>query len=691
MKSKFILFILAFVTLLGAQAQVDRSKMPEPGPTPTINLGKPYTFKLDNGLTVLVVEDHKLPRVSVSISIDNPPYPEKDKAGLSSLVSAMLGNGTKNMSKEAFNEEVDYMGATIFFGSESAFAQGLSKYTPRIIELLADGALNPLFTEEDLETEKKKLIENIKSGENSAAAVASRVRNVLAYGTNHPYGEYITEETVNNITLDDIKNHYSNFFVPSNAYMVISGDVTTEAAKKLIEENFGSWLPGKAPAVSLPKVEDAQYRQINFVDMPNAVQSELAVMNTVNLKMADEDHHAALVANYILGGAFGSYLNMNLREKHGFTYGARSSLGRNKNSTTTFRATTKVRNAVTDSAVVEMLKEIKRIRVEPVSDEDLANAKAKFLGNFIMALENPRTVADYAINIKTENLPEDFYKNFIAKINAVTKEDVQRVANKYFKLDKARIVVVGKGKDVLEGLENITFEGKKIPVLYFDKYGNPVERPDYTSTMPEGVTAKDVLQKYIDAIGGTEKLIGVNTLSVKAEGSMQGMTLNLEIKNTKDNKFYQNVLMMGNSVSKQVFDGEKGYMVAQGQKIELKEEQINDIKASAAPFPELNLLSSDAISLEGVEDVNGKKSYAVKISDKVTLYFDVESGLKTQQVTTVKMQGMEMKQALRYDNYKEVSGILFPFAYIQSMGPQNIEFTVTEIQVNEGVTEEDFK
>ena len=189
---------------------------------------------------------------------------------------------------------------------------------------------------------------------------------------------------------------------------------------------------------------NVQFTQINFVDMPNAVQSNISLTNNVELKMNDADYHSVLIANKILGGGFGSYLNMNLREEHGYTYGARSSVGTSRYNASRFTAGAAVRNAVTDSAVVETLKEIKRIKTEPVDAKDLANAKAKYVGDFVLALERPQTIARYALNIKLNNLPSDFYTTYLEKINAVTVEDVTRVANKYFKTENARIVVVGK-------------------------------------------------------------------------------------------------------------------------------------------------------------------------------------------------------------------------------------------------------
>ncbi|HTO35301.1 MAG TPA: insulinase family protein, partial [Flavobacterium sp.] len=186
----------------------DRS-MPKPGPAPKINIGKPQTFELPNGLKVLVVENHKLPRVSYNLTIDNAPYAEGDKKGVSDMVGSLMGNGTKTISKEDFNEEVDFLGASINFSSNGAYASGLSKYSKRIMELLADGALNPLFTQEEFNKEKDRFVEGLKSQEKSVQSVASRVRGVLTYGKSHPNGEYVSEETLNNINLQDIVQNYT--------------------------------------------------------------------------------------------------------------------------------------------------------------------------------------------------------------------------------------------------------------------------------------------------------------------------------------------------------------------------------------------------------------------------------------------------------------------------------------------------
>lgn len=688
---KIIAFTVLSLFLTVSYAQIDRTQPPKPGPAPKINLEEPNTFELKNGLKVMVVENKKLPRVRIQLEIDNPPVLQGEKAGVSDLMASMLGNGSTTIAKDDFNEEVDFLGANISFGATSAFASSLSKYFPRILEMMADAAINPNFTEEEFEKEKAKLITGLKTEENDVSSIAYRAQAALAYGKNHPYGEITSEETVNNVTLFDVEQYYRKNFVSANAYLVVIGDVEFDNVKELVTEAFTPWTRAVPPTYSYSDPSDAQYTQINFVDMPNAVQSEVTVQNLVNLKMKDEDYLPALVANQILGGGGEGRLFLNLREDKGYTYGSYSSIRTDKYEPVRFTAEAQVRNMVTDSSVVEILKEIERIKTEPVTAEELKNTKAKYTGRFVMALERPETVANYALNIEKEGLSKDFYKTYLERINAITVEDVQKAAQKYFNTNNARVVIAGKGSEVIENLEKIAFNGKKVPVLYYDKNINKTEKPDYSSSVPEGMTAENVLEKYLEAIGGKAELEAVESYAMLAEAEMQGMKLEMEMKKTTKDQFMSDVRMMGNSVQKQVIDGDKGYMMMQGQRKDLTDEELKALKEESAAFPELNYLIAGDISLEGTEAVGDKKAYKLKITDEKTVFYDVETGLKIQEVNLQEMQGQTIQQTTVLDDYREVSGILFPYKLSQTMGPQKFDFIVKEIKVNEGVTPSDFE
>ncbi|PKD21887.1 peptidase M16 [Salegentibacter salinarum] len=678
------LFIACFLTT-AALAQVDRSKQPEAGPAPKINLGQPDEFTLDNGLKVLVVENHKLPRVSASLIIDNKPHAE-EKPATADLVSSLMGTGSENMSKDDFNEEIDFLGANINFGAERVYASSLSKFFPRVMELMAEGALRPKFTQEEFDAEKNKQIESLKSINKDVGSIANRVSSALAYGANHPYGEFATVENTEKVGLEDIEKFYNSYFKPANAYLVVVGDVETSEVKDLVEKNFGSWEAGSPNEQDLPEVTNVDETQINLVDMPNAVQSELILQNTIDLEMSDEDYFPVLVANQILGGSFGSYLNMNLREDKGYTYGARTSTGADKYASR-FVAQASVRNAVTDSAIVESLKEIKRIKTEPVDAEMLENAKSKFAGDFVLRLEQPSTIANYALNIKTNDLDDNFYETFLEKINAVAAEDIQRVANKYYRTDNMRIVVAGKASEIAENLEKIEFDGKTIPVKYYNKLGEEVEKHQ-AKEVDASVTVEKVYSDYIEAIGGRDAVEKVESVVMKAKASVQGMALNLTLKRTTDSKLNQEVSVGGNVMSKQVFDGESGFVMAQGQKIPYTEDQIKTARIDANPFPELEV--GDA-TLEGIESVEGTDAYVVALSNNYKAYYNVDSGLKMQTVQTISQAGQTMSIPTGYSDYQEVEGVKFPFKMTQAAGPQTFEFDITEILVNEGVSAEDFQ
>lgn len=663
------------------QAQ-DRPQ-PKPGPAPIINIGKPETFELKNGLKVMVVENHKLPRVSYNLTLDNAPYAEGDKKGVADITSALIGSGTKKMSKDVFNEEVDFLGANIGFSANGAYASGLSKYSDRILELMADGALNSVFTQEEFDKEKAKLIEGLKTQEKSVQAVASRVEDVLVFGKNHPNGEYLTEEGINKVTLNDAILNYNTYYVPANAYLVVIGDVKFKDVKKAVEKYFGSWKKASAPVVTYSDPKDVQYTQINFVDMPNAVQSEIALVNVSNLKMTDKDYFAVLLANQVIGGDFNSYLNMNLREAHGWTYGARSSI-RGDKYVGKFKSNTQVRNAVTDSAVVEFFKELKKIRTEKVDPEMLKNVKAGYVGNFVMQIQKPGTVARYALLTRTQGLPADFYENYIKNINAVTADDILRVANKYFLADNTRVIITGKGSDVLPGLEKLG-----IPMFYFDKFGNPVEKPVAKKEIPAGITTKTVFENYIKAVGGDKNAKAVKTIFSTLTGNVQGIAVTMTRKSSASGKKADEVTGMGQTLSKEVFDGTKGYESAQGQKQDYDAAKIADAKFYATPFPELTLASKPGIALSGIESIDGKEAYAIK-DGKKTLYYDVKTGLKIAESNVEEVQGQQMTQVVTFSDYKDVKGVKVPFKTVLNVGIE-IELTASDVKINEGVSETDFK
>ncbi|MEM0574872.1 insulinase family protein [Flavobacterium polysaccharolyticum] len=682
MKNISILLTLFFVTGI---MQAQNRPQPKPGPSPMVQIKKPQSFVLKNGLKVMVVENHKLPRVSFNLTLDNPPFAEGNKKGVDDLTSSLIGNGSQKTPKDVFNEEIDFLGANINFSSQGASASALSKYSGRVLELLAEGSLFPLFTQEEFDKDKAKMIEGLKANEKSVAAISSRVVDVLAFGKNHPSGEYVSEETLKNVTLTDVQSNYATRFVPENAYLVIIGDIKFKETKAAVEKLFGAWEKKTITKENYTANPNVGQLQINIVDVPNAVQSEISLVNTLNLKMNDPDFFPAVIANQILGGDFNSYLNMNLREKHAWTYGARSEIGSGK-YITKFVANSAVRNAVTDSAVVEFIKEIKKIRTEKVDAEVLKNVKAGYIGRFVMQVQKPQAVARYALNIETEQLPADFYEKYIQTINAVTPDDIQRVANKYFLLDNTRIVIVGKASEITPGLEKL-----KLPLYFFDKYGNPVEKPVTKKEIPAGVTAKSVLENYIKAIGGDKAVATVKTIAMTGSTTIPQTPSPLSFTSKIDNKGKMTIeLAMGAmSLMKQVVNEKGAYAIQQGQRRDFTGKDLDAMKASATVFKEVSLLKKADISLSGIETINGKDAYGIK-DGKTTYFYDTTTGLKVAESKVLEQGGQSMTQTTNYGDYKEVKGVKVPFNIIQNVGFE-LDIKMSDVKINEGVTEADFQ
>jgi predicted Zn-dependent peptidase len=692
MKKHIIHTLIAVLIGLSATAQIDRTKIPSSGPTPEVNLREAKEFKLKNGLTILVATDTKFPVVSWSLNLNNPPAFEGDKAGVQSLTGALLGKETQQSTKDEFAEKVDFLGASVSVTPNGGFGYCLAKYQENVFSLFAEAAFQTKFTQEELDFEKEQLIEGIKSGENSAAAIAGNVKGAVFYGKNHAAGEIVTEETVNNVTLEDVKQFYNERFKPSNGYMLFTGDITVKEVKTLLKKYMNNWESGAVAIPEYPAFEDVSTTEINFVDVPNAVQTELAVMGVSSLKMTDKDYHASLVANYILGGAFGSYLNMNLREKNGYTYGVRSSLGTARWYNSSFGVTTKVRNTVTDSAVVEILKEIKRIKAEPVDIDLLVNAKAKFLGNFILQSEDKTVAARRALSIKTNKLPEDFYKNYIANIDAVTIEDVQRVAIKYFSDENVRIVLVGKGSDVVGNLEKIEWNGKKLPIKFFDKDANSVEKPVFSKPIPSGVTAATVIEGYIKAIGGLEAVNAVTSVMTSANVTIEGMpfkpTAVMKTMSPNMSSMEMSIAGMG-TVMKQKFNGSEGYAEQQGMKNPMSETELSEKAEEKGLFPE-TYLDASTINLVSLIAIEGVDVYKIKVKEDSFRYYDATTGLLVRTEKTEEAQGQKVTSVQDLSDYREVNGVLFPFGQKITAGPQVIGLSATEITINEGVSTDDF-
>ena len=689
--AKNLIIGLAIIFANSLSAQLDRSIVPESGPTPEIFFGKPQTFMLDNGLTVMVVENNKLPRASASLSFDNPLIFEGEIAGVSSILAEMIGNGTQSISKEDFIEEVDFMGASLNITGSGAFAGSLKRYFPRVLELMSQAVLEPLFTQEEFDNQKNLIKESLKTSEKDVSTAANRVQNFITYGSNHPNGEFISQASLDKASFNDAVDFYNNFSSPNNAYLVILGDIEFEEIKSKVTELFSSWESKEVVSNSFPEPKNPDETEVIFVDMPNGVQSVVTVINTIDFNKKEADYFPALVATRILGGGGAGRLFNNLREDKGWTYGSYSSISESYKTKGLILAQAQVKNEVTDSAAVELLVELDKMRNKLVTNEELMSTKAKYTGNFVMSLENPATIAGFARNIITQDLPENYYNSFLENINNVTKQDVQNAAQKYFSPNKTRIFITGKGSEILEKIEGIEFNGKKLKVRYFDQYGSEISRPDYS--VSTDVTAESIISNYIKSIGGAEKLNSISSIEVKATANLQGTVLEMYSLKNNQNQSLMTMTAMGMTLVKSVFNKYQGYNEVNGQRIPLTDEELEQAIINSALFSELNF-DLETIELIGTSFVNDEKAYEIKITDNKSVFYSAETGLKLKEFESQEVDGNLITGEVFYKQYEEVDGILMPSEINQVSAsipvPGGLTFKTSLIKLNVKTSDSDF-
>lgn len=689
MKKIFLNIALLFVSA-SLVAQVDRSKMPEPGPAPKIDLGETKSFTLDNGLKVFVVENDKLPRVAISIQLDIDPILEGDKMGGIDMAGTLMSKGTKNMSKDDLNFAVDFIGANFFTSSTSVFGSSLTKHQTKLMEILSDVVKNPNFTQEELDKLKKQTVSGLQTAKDDPDAISSNVRRVLLYGKNHPYGEITTEETVENVTLADVQTYYDTYFKPNVAYMAIVGDVQMKKIKPMIEKYFGDWKKGEVPSHEYKTPQAPQATQVVFVNKPGAVQSVISVFNTIDLKPGSENAIKANITNGILGGGFVSKLNLNLREAHSYTYGARSSISSDE-LVGSFNATAKVRNEVTDSALVETMKELMNMRNGNVTDDELLTIKKFRTGTFGIGLENAQTKARFAINTERYGLDKDYYANYLKNVEAVTLEDVNNVSKQYINPQKGYILVVGNQEEVAEKLTKLSPTGS---IVYMDSYGNKVEKTTMKAA-PIDLTAQKVIKAYINAIGG-EKAIGkAKALKSMMSATMQGNPLNITTIIQKPSNYMQEMNFNGMTVQKQVYNGEAGKVSGMGGNKMMEKEELEKMKTETHIIPEVAYMTDEyKLNLKGIDRANDEEVYVIEVvkptGDKMTNYYSTTTGLLVQSLQTIEAQGQVITSESVYSDYREVKGIKLPYRILSSAGPQKMDLNVTSYEVNPKISKDTF-
>jgi len=452
-----------------------RKTVPAAGPAVAFSLPTPKTFTLKNGLQVYLVEDNKLPVLSASIftraGSENNAAPQ---AGLATLTAALLNEGTTTRNATQLAEDTERIGARLATGAsmDAAFASltVLSNNTDAGLDLLSDVVQHPAFNPDDLERIRKQRLVGIAQEGDSVIATARRVGPRLLYG-DRPYGESPigTIDSVRSLTRDDITSFYANHYGSADSALILSGDLSLEEAKHLAEHYFGAWTGTATAAVTLPPAPAPPSLRIALVDKPGAPQTALVVYG-LGLPVTTPDLQTLQVMNYTLGGAFASRINMNLREVHGFTYGANSIFATYRDGGS-FYAGGLIKTDVTAPATQQLMLELKRIQSEPPTEAEVKEAKIARVQSLPGQFETTNATASAMASIFLYKRPLDYYATLPASYLAVTPQDVERVAKADVHPNHLIIVTVGDRAKIEPSLKELNLA----PIEYVDATGNPIK------------------------------------------------------------------------------------------------------------------------------------------------------------------------------------------------------------------------
>ncbi len=450
-------------------ANIDRSRIPPAGAPRTFNFPQFTRFESTNGLKVLVTGEDQLPLVNATLCFPGSALLDPaGKEGTAYLTAELLTEGTTKRSSVDIAAELEYLGA--HYASHCDWnalyleMNVISRHLDRAMEVFADMALYASFPQDEFERVRDEiLVERMRSVDNPGKVASERFTNLL-YG-DHRYGLPIegTEPSLKKITRDDVRRYSDRYLRAGNAVLILVGDITEQKARDIVEAGFSRWKTGSAPEVGSAAFDQPQKTSVALVHKPGSAQAELRIGH-LGIERDNPDYYAVTLLNEILGGYFLSRINMNLREKHGFTYGAHSVFsyrpGRGP-----FFISAAVHTENTVQAIQETLQEIRKIRTEKVREEELENARGQLIGVFPIAFETAEQVALGLANIVLSRLPDDYYQTFRNRINAITADDILRVAAKYLDPDRMLIVVTTDAGQVEKDL------GREFEVRVFDTRG----------------------------------------------------------------------------------------------------------------------------------------------------------------------------------------------------------------------------
>lgn len=674
-----------------ASDEAFRAQPPVSGEAPQVNLGKYTSFTLDNGLKVIVVEDAKLPKVSMQYLIDVPPVSQSNKVGYVDVTAEWITKGTTKRSKIEIDEQIDFMGAKLTSRADGLAASCLSRYKKDMLKIMAEIIRMPKFDDQEFNKIMTRSKSALLASGSDPDYIAGNVSKVVRFGQQHPYGEIMTLNTLEAIDPMICKGYHKYYYRPNVSYLALVGDINADEARALVTEYFEDWEALNHPVTRPPLPPFPTATKLFLVDKADAPQSVIRLTYPVELKYNAKDRLSVNVMNTILGGFFNSRLNLNLREDKGFTYGVRSSINADE-YIGYFSISGSFGSDVSRQVIEEMMEEIIGLRQSLVSEEELDRAKQYMMGTFARSLERPQTIAQFALNQARYGLAEDYYESYLKRLSSVTADEVRAAAIKYLRPDKASIVIVGDVNTLKASLSDM--EVIKDVVL-MDKDGNVIKEADYE--VPKDLQARDVLSNYLINIGIDDETM-LTSLLIESEGMLTDISLKSTSWFSYPQKMKQVISSDGQIMQELLYNGDNIKMTQMGQTNEISGDAAKEQSWMAYMLPEKIMIDGDyELNIEGIEPIEGLPNYKIKVTglaaQPIFLYFDVETGFKSRMSYTVTMGNQLAEQHTDYSNYRHVEGIKFPFKTVitgQAM-PAPLILNVKRILVNPQLDDQLFK
>jgi predicted Zn-dependent peptidase len=433
-----------------------KGKAPVNTRTLTPRLPNPVEVSLVNGLQIILIEDHELPTFTLQVIIDRGSLGDpQGKEGLAQATAAQLRQGTQTRTAEQIAESLDSIGASLSaradLGSTYITSAGLIEHLDATLDVLADVIRNPSFPQSELDLFKQRWLSQIQNQRGSSGFVAQEQFARAIYGDFAAGTIVPPEASISSLASADLSAHHAKNFAPNISMVLVAGDVSMKQLKPKLERALGGWTRKDVSRTTFPSVKPPSAGRVFVIDRPAAVQTSL-IMGNLAIRGDDPDRFAITVMNRILGGSPAARLFTNLREEKGYTYGAYSSVSSNRYPGVA-SASAEVRTEVTAGAMQEFMNEFERIAKQPVSDVEFANAKRAIIGGFALSLENPQSFLGNVYQQKLYGFPANYWETYPERINAVTKEDIERVAAKYFDPKRMQIVAVGEASQIREAMQ----------------------------------------------------------------------------------------------------------------------------------------------------------------------------------------------------------------------------------------------